>query len=58
MVDTIDDVVDHADTIVIGNGDEEFSIDYNNFGKAINIVDLVRIKDIDGNQGGYDGICW
>ncbi|MBL4901158.1 UDP-glucose/GDP-mannose dehydrogenase family protein [Desulfocapsa sp. AH-315-G09] len=58
MVGTIDEVLDHAETVVIGNGSKEF---YNipariSMGQVI--VDLVRIseKQSDGEQ--YDGICW
>ncbi len=58
MVDSVAEVIDHADVIVIGNSDKEFSQDFSKFGKKINIVDLVRIKDIHVQQGGYDGICW
>lgn len=58
MVDEISDVIEHAETIVIGNSDKEFSHDYNQYGKELNIVDLVRIRDINIEQGGYDGICW
>jgi GDP-mannose 6-dehydrogenase len=58
MVDSVADIIDHADTIVIGNSDDEFSRDLKTPGKNIHIVDLVRIKDIEVQQGGYDGICW
>jgi GDP-mannose 6-dehydrogenase len=58
MVDTIDEVVDHADVIVIGNADEDFSRDYKMAGKKLKILDLVRLKEIDREMEGYDGICW
>lgn len=57
MVDTIDEVVNHADVIVIGNGAEEFSavVDQAPAGKTI--VDLVRITGRTTDEN-YDGICW
>ncbi len=58
MVDTIDDVLDHAETIVIGNGAQEFQ---SVLGKLKNnqvIVDLVRISENRSEPGKYDGICW
>lgn len=58
MVDSIDDILQHAETIVIGNGDPEFR----NILTCINnkqvVVDLVRIVSQPSEQGKYDGICW
>jgi GDP-mannose 6-dehydrogenase len=58
MAESIDEVIKHADTIVIGNGDPEFR---NIFDKIVpgskKIVDLVRITD-ERNGSHYDGICW
>ena len=58
MVDSIDEVVDHADVIVIGNADEAFSREFGSSEKSVKILDLVRIKGMDIKKGGYDGICW
>lgn len=58
MVDSVDHVLSHAETIVIGNGDPEFTraIDHTCNGQAV--VDLVRIGDHPSVEGKYDGICW
>ncbi|WP_308922488.1 UDP-glucose/GDP-mannose dehydrogenase family protein [Janthinobacterium sp. J1-1] len=57
MVTTMQDVLDFADTIVIGNGAAEFKTVPGSLKPHQHIVDLVRIsKEQSGEQ--YDGICW
>ncbi|MDO8946011.1 MAG: UDP-glucose/GDP-mannose dehydrogenase family protein [Desulfocapsaceae bacterium] len=58
MVESIDEVLDHAETIIIGNGAAEFQDILGRISKSQVVVDLVRIseKQSDGEQ--YDGICW
>ncbi len=58
MVDSIEDVLEHADTIVIGNGAEEFASVPGLLKEGQVVVDLVRITDARSVQGKYDGICW
>jgi len=58
MVDTIDDVLDHADTIVIGNGAEEFASVPVQLKEGQVVVDLVRVTDECLDKSQYDGICW
>jgi GDP-mannose 6-dehydrogenase len=58
MVPTMQDVLDHAGTIVIGNGSEEFRDAPRLLGAGQSIVDLVRIADTRSVEGIYDGICW
>ena len=59
MVNTIGEILDHADTIVIGNGSKEFSNILENKRENQVVVDLVRIRDQStNNEIGYDGICW
>jgi GDP-mannose 6-dehydrogenase len=59
MVDSLDEVLDHADTIVIGNGAEEFREVAANIPAGKSIVDLVRIVDRhSSDEDKYDGICW
>jgi len=58
MVDDIQDVLDHAGTIVIGNGSAEFREVPKLLGPGQSIVDLVRISDTRSVEGVYDGICW
>lgn len=58
MVRSIDEVLEHAETIVIGNGASEFAaaIERPRLGQVI--VDLVRVVDSRSEEGRYDGICW
>jgi GDP-mannose 6-dehydrogenase len=59
MVDSIDEVLDHADIIVIGNSDEEFCAVAKKIPANKVVVDLVRIVDRrTSDDYGYDGICW
>jgi GDP-mannose 6-dehydrogenase len=58
MVDSIDEVLAHAKTIVIGNGSPEFREIPRLLGEGQSIVDLVRIADTRSVEGVYDGICW
>jgi len=58
MVDSIDEVLAHAGTIVIGNGSPEFREVPRRLGEGQSIVDLVRIADTRSVEGVYDGICW
>ena len=57
MVTSMQEVLDFADTIVIGNGAAEFKTVPDSLKPHQHIVDLVRIsKEQSGEQ--YDGICW
>src|SRR5258706_122635 len=58
MVNSIDEVLDHADTVVIGNGSPEFREVPKLLRENQQIVDLVRISDTKSVEGVYDGICW
>lgn len=58
MVDSIEHVLDHAETIVIGNSDPEFKQVLTQVRDRQTIVDLVRIADRRSEEGKYDGICW
>ena len=58
MVDDIDSVLSHAETIVIGNGAEEFRAIPDKLSDSQVVVDLVRIIDEKSVAGRYDGICW
>ncbi|MCK5667567.1 MAG: GDP-mannose dehydrogenase, partial [Gammaproteobacteria bacterium] len=58
MVDSMEHALDHAGTIVIGNGDDEFKEALQKLPESKVLIDLVRIiKDVDRN-GRYEGICW
>ncbi len=58
MVDRLDSVLNHADTIVVANGDDEFRSVGPRLGDQQVLVDLVRIGDGVSREGKYDGICW
>jgi GDP-mannose 6-dehydrogenase len=58
MVDHVDAILEHSQTIVIGNKDPDFSDVPNQLRDGQSIVDLVRISDQRSGDGKYDGICW
>ncbi len=58
MVDSMTEVLNHADTIVIGNGDTEFKAAQVGLRPGQVIVDLARINDSTSDGSMYDGICW
>jgi GDP-mannose 6-dehydrogenase len=58
MVDSIDKVVEHASTLVIGNGDPAFRAVADQPRAGQHIVDLVRVGSRRSDGSGYDGICW
>lgn len=58
MVDKLDAIVEHADTIIIGNGDPAFASVMEKVTKEQAVIDLVRLKDIDTSAENYEGICW
>jgi len=58
MEDSIDKVLAHAETVVIGNGATEFRTVLERLREGQVVVDLVRISDAKSAQGKYDGICW
>ncbi len=58
MSDSIDEVLEHADTIVVGNGDPDFRDLLEKTNAEQCVVDLVRIGEYRSNGSSYDGICW
>jgi GDP-mannose 6-dehydrogenase len=58
MVNSIEAVLNHAETIVIGNKDPEFHNVLENMRNGQRLVDFVRITDHRSEDGKYDGICW
>jgi GDP-mannose 6-dehydrogenase len=58
MVERIEDILDFAETIVIGNGDKEFRGVVDRLRDGQVVVDLVRITQSQSVAGKYDGICW
>ncbi|MDB4278385.1 UDP-glucose/GDP-mannose dehydrogenase family protein [Deltaproteobacteria bacterium] len=58
MVDSIDEVLAHAETIVIGNASAEFRDVAEDLSEGQVIVDFVRIGERRSDDMQYDGICW
>ena len=58
MVDDIDAVLRHAQTIVIGNKDPEFRTVPERLHSGQCVLDLVRAANLGSNNGAYEGICW
>ena len=57
MVNSVEEVTDFADTIVIGNGAKEFRSVPDSLRADQVVVDFVRIADR-ASDTSYDGICW
>jgi GDP-mannose 6-dehydrogenase len=58
MVPDIDTVLNHAQTVVIGNKDPDFSKVPERLHEGQFLVDFVRIIEKGSKNGNYDGICW
>jgi GDP-mannose 6-dehydrogenase len=58
MVTSIDEVLDHAQTIVIGNAAPEFADVPKRIGDGQTIIDFVRVCDSRTILGVYEGLCW
>jgi GDP-mannose 6-dehydrogenase len=58
MVDSIEDVLAHGDTLVIGNGAPEFRDVPGRLRPGQSVVDLVRISREPIHSDAYHGICW
>jgi GDP-mannose 6-dehydrogenase len=58
MVDNIDAVLQHGETIVIGNKSTEFEGVPQRLHAGQCLVDFVRISNYRSNNGEYSGICW
>jgi GDP-mannose 6-dehydrogenase len=58
LSNSIDEVLSHSETIVIGNGDNEFNSLRNKINSNQTIIDLVRMSELGSIEGRYHGICW
>jgi len=58
MVSGIDEVIDHADTIVIGNAAPEFRDVPRRVSDRQTVIDFVRVTESRSVSGVYEGICW
>lgn len=58
MVDTVDEIYEKSDVIVVGNNDSDFETAADRATPSQAVIDLVRLrKDLNSN-GPYNGICW
>ena len=58
MVDSVDDVLQQADTIVIGNGSDEFADIAGRARPGQHVIDLVGVAKPAEAAGNYSGIGW
>ena len=58
LVPDIEDVLEHADTLVIGNNAPEFREALQRVRPEQQVVDLVRLTDEGAKLPNYQGICW
>jgi GDP-mannose 6-dehydrogenase len=58
MVDSIDEVLAHGKTLVIGNGAPEFADVPRRVADGQTIIDFVRVCDSRTVLGVYEGLCW
>ena len=59
MVASIDEVLEHAATLVIGNADPDFRDVPARLAGGQTVIDFVRITDPRSvAAGAYEGICW
>jgi GDP-mannose 6-dehydrogenase len=58
MVDSIDEIFAHGQTIVIGNASPEFADAPTRIGDGQTVIDFVRVCNSRTVLGVYEGICW
>jgi len=58
MVPTIEEVLAHSQTIVIGNAAPEFAEVPRRVGEHQTVIDFVRVSGSRSVAGVYEGICW
>jgi GDP-mannose 6-dehydrogenase len=58
MAPSIDEVLEHAETIVIGNKDPDFADVPVRLRENQQLVDFVRVSNQRRMDGKYEGICW
>lgn len=58
MVDSIGAVLQHAETVVIGNRDPDFTAVPQQLQPNQRLVDFVRISGQRSDNGRYEGLCW
>lgn len=55
---TLETVLAHAQTIVIGNAEAEFRDIAHQLNDGQSVIDLVRVNNTEPVIGSYEGVCW
>ncbi|HYM41741.1 MAG TPA: UDP-glucose/GDP-mannose dehydrogenase family protein [Steroidobacteraceae bacterium] len=58
LASSVDEVLEHAGTIVIGNAAPEFRAVLPRIGYRQTVIDLVRVADCHSVSGVYEGVSW
>ena len=58
MVDHGREILEHAGTIIVGTGSDEFGAVVAEASKEQHVIDLVRVQETWKGEAKYDGICW
>jgi len=58
MVENLEEIISHAEVLVIGNKSDEFVNMFCKLGPDQHVVDLVRIAEAVETEAKYEGICW
>jgi len=58
MCTSMDDVLQHAQVLVVGNHNDEFAAALQTLRPGQRLLDLVRLQPEPPAVDGYDGICW
>jgi GDP-mannose 6-dehydrogenase len=58
MLPSVDEVLAHAQTLVIGNASPEFADVPRRIGEGQTVIDFVRVSQSRSVAGIYEGICW
>jgi GDP-mannose 6-dehydrogenase len=58
MNSNLDQVIEHAEVIIIGKNEDEFRVLSEKLNNGRVIVDLVRLFDVADARKQYNGICW
>jgi len=58
MAQSVEEVLEHGDTLVVGNKAAEFADVPGKLRESQSLIDLVRLDDRAPAAGSYEGICW
>jgi GDP-mannose 6-dehydrogenase len=58
MVDSAEQLMEHTELVIIGNGAREFAEIVANRKSSQQVIDLVRIGNETSDSSGYEGIAW